>query len=257
MAISKNIRYFLCLFILQTSLLSAQAADQLKAVTEYLPPLNYEKNGKVLGFSSELLDLIALEAKIQIKKEILPWPRAYKRAKEEDNTVIYSLVRTPERESQFQWLGPISPRSIMLYRLSQRTDIVIKKLDDARAYNIGVVRESAASENLIRLGFDTNKLDLALDDEINMRKFKYARFDLLLSLDWAANFNAEKLGIQNDIVPVQLVMRQPDYWFGISLRTDPAIVQRMNRALHKIKRDGRLNTLKQRYLAEFKNERHS
>ncbi|MFC7420803.1 hypothetical protein ACFQNF_13115 [Iodobacter arcticus] len=42
-----------------------------------------------------------------------------------------------------------------------------------------------------------------------------------------------------------------------SLHADPAIVRRMNCVLNKIKRDGLLNALKQRYLAEFKHEQHT
>lgn len=248
MVIYKKIYYVI--FILQIFLPQAHAAEQLNALTEYLPPLNYEQDGKIAGFSTELLDLIALEAGLKINKEILPWPRAYSRAQKEANTLIYSMVRTPEREAQFQWLGPISSRRIMLYKLSNRKDIVIKKLDDARVYQIGAVRESESTKNLIRLGFD--KLDLATDDENNMRKFKHGRFDLLLSLDWSAAFNAKKLAIKNEIVPVQLVMNQADYWFGISKRTDPAIVRKMNLALNKIRKDGRLDKLRQQYLSDKK-----
>jgi polar amino acid transport system substrate-binding protein len=248
MVIYKKIYYVL--FILQICLLQAHASEQLNALTEYLPPLNYEQDGKVTGFSSELLDLIAHDAGISINKEILPWPRAYHRAKKEANTLIYSMVRTPEREAQFQWVGPISSRRIMLYKLANRKDIVIKKLDDARAYQIGVVRESESSKNLMRLGFD--KLDLATDDENNMRKFKYGRVDLLLSLDWAAAYNAKKLGIADKIVPVQLLMNQANYWFGMSKQTDPAIVRKMNLALNKIRKDGRLDKLRQQYLSENK-----
>jgi polar amino acid transport system substrate-binding protein len=238
------------LFILQICLPQAYASDQLNALTEYLPPLNYEQDGKITGFSTELLDLIALEARIEINKEMLPWPRAYSRAQKETNTLIYSMVRTPEREAQFQWVGPISSRRIMLYKLANRKDIVIKKLDDARAYQIGAVRESESTKNLIRQGFD--KLDLATDDENNMRKFKYGRFDLLLSLDWSAAYNAKKLGIANEIVPVQQLVSQANYWFGISKHTDPSIARKMNLALNKIRKDGRLDALRLRYLSENK-----
>ncbi|AZN35571.1 substrate-binding periplasmic protein [Iodobacter ciconiae] len=238
-----------CVFFILSLSFHSFAAEQLNALTEYLPPLNFEKNGKVTGFSTELLDLIALDAKVTLKKEMLPWPRAYSRAQKESNTLIYSIARTPERESQFQWLGPISSRRIMLYKLATRKDILIKNLDDARAYRIGVVREAESTRNLIRLGFD--KLDLATDDENNMRKFKHGRFDLLLALNWSAAFNAEKLGLKDEIVPAQLVTEQTNYWFGISLQTDPALVLKMNQALHKIRKDGRLEKLKQKYISDF------
>ena len=40
-------------------------APTLQALTESLPPLNYEHEGKITGFASELLDLMAAEAGIR------------------------------------------------------------------------------------------------------------------------------------------------------------------------------------------------
>lgn len=121
---------------------SPGVALELAALTEALPPLNYELDGKVTGFSSELLDLIGAEADVTMAKAVLPWARAYERTSREKNTLIYSMVRTPEREPLFQWVGPISARRILLYKHHDRTDIVLKTLDDARPYRIGTTMES-------------------------------------------------------------------------------------------------------------------
>jgi len=111
--------------------LTARAAGpmpELTALTEQLPPLNMEMDGRVTGFSSELLDMMAADAGIPLRKQVLPWARAYDRALRHSDVILYSLVRTPERESLFRWVGPISPRRIVLYRWADRTDIVLKTL---------------------------------------------------------------------------------------------------------------------------------
>jgi polar amino acid transport system substrate-binding protein len=226
------------------------APIRLQALTEAMPPLNYVLNGKVVGFSSELLEVLALDAGVTVEKQLLPWARAYRMALDDADTVLYSLVRTPEREALFQWVGPISPRKIVLYRMSQRKELAVTSLEEVRAYKVGVVRESAAAKSLIIKGFTADKeLDLALDDASNMRKFKAGRFDFLVSLDWAAAYNTQENDIPiTDLTQVLVLDDQSEYWFGVSLRTDPLIVRRLNEALVKARRDGRLKALTRRYM---------
>ena len=235
---------------------SSAMALEISALTESLPPLNYELDGAVVGFSSELLDLIAKDADISVNKQLLPWSRAYDMVARQGNTLIYSLARTPEREAQFQWVGPISTRRIVLYKLSDRADISIKTLDDARPYRIGVARESAAAKGLIKQGFLINGaqdvlgpgLDLGANDESNMKKFIGKRFDLLVSLDWAAAYNAKNAGLgPDDLQAVWVLDEGLSYWYGLNPATDPDVARRLNAALLKIKSDGRYQLLRQRY----------
>lgn len=232
-------------------------ALDIAALTESLPPLNYEQDGKVVGFSSELLDLMAREADITVHKQVLPWPRAYDMVGRQANTLIYSLARTPEREALFQWVGPISERRILLYRHRDRSDINLKALDDARPYRIGVARDSASAKALVKLGFAINGLldtlgpglDLGSNDELNMKKFIARRFDLLVSLDWAAAYNARNAGLQpDDLQPAWVLDDSLSYWYGVNMDTDPDVAKKLNAALQRLKADGRYLQLKQKYL---------
>lgn len=240
--------------------LPAKAGDPLIALTESLPPLSYEVDGKVIGFSSELLDMVAGEANLPLQKQLLPWSRAYEMVARNRNMLIYSLVRTPEREALFQWVGPISSRRIVLYKHRNRTDISLKSLDDARAYRIGTTLESAATKSLIKQGFVVNGgqqslgpgLDIGLHDQMNLNKFMAKRFDLLVSLDWAAAYNAQNAGLAPDeLQPAWVLDDSLTYWYGVSLQTDPEVVKKLNAALQKIKNDGRYQQLRQKYLPKI------
>ena len=240
--------------------LPAKAGAPLIALTESLPPLNYEVDGKVTGFASELLDMMAGEADLPVQKQLLPWGRAYEMVARQKNTLIYCLVRTPEREALFQWVGPISSRRIVLYKHRDRTDISLKSLDDARAYRIGTTLESAATKSLIQQGFVVNGpqqplgpgLDIALHDQMNLNKFMAKRFDLLVSLDWAAAYNAKNAGLAPDALqPAWVLDDSLTYWYGVSLQTDPEVVKKLNAALQKIKNDGRYQQLRQKYLPKI------
>ena len=86
--------------------LSAAAVD-IHAYTEDVPPLNYVDKGKISGYSTEVLRLAAQEAGLSLSIEAQPWLRAYAAVQKSPNALLFTVVRTPEREAQFQWVGPI------------------------------------------------------------------------------------------------------------------------------------------------------
>ena len=93
--------------------LSAAAVD-IHAYTEDVPPLNYVDKGKISGYSTEVLRLAAQEAGLSLSIEAQPWLRAYAAVQKSPNALLFTVVRTPEREAQFQWVGPID-RAASIY----------------------------------------------------------------------------------------------------------------------------------------------
>ena len=128
----------------------------LQGFTENLPPLNYAGGpAGADGFSVELLRLMAGEAGLSLDIQVQPWIRAMRSASEANNTVLFSLARLPEREALFQWVGPISERRIVIYRLKRRSDIrfsSLEQLNGLHGLRIGAVRESATAKRLLALG---------------------------------------------------------------------------------------------------------
>lgn len=82
-----------------------------------------------------------------------------------------------------------------------------------------------------------------------MRKFIAKRFDLLVSLDWAAAYNAKNAGIDPaDLVPALVLDESLSYWYGLNLSVAPEVAKRLNAALQKLRNDGRYAQLRQKYL---------
>ena len=101
----------LCLFLLPFSFsLAAEGLPVFTIMTEDWKPYQFEENGELKGVAVEILALILKE--IQSNQtvadiKILPWARGYLIAKSEKNAILFSMTRTPERDSQFKWVGPI------------------------------------------------------------------------------------------------------------------------------------------------------
>jgi polar amino acid transport system substrate-binding protein len=212
--------------------------------------LNYALEGAAAaGFSVELLQLMASEAGLALSIEVQPWIRAQRSAAELRGSVLFSLARLPEREAQYQWVGPLSERRIAIYRLSKRSDIHFTGLEDLHGLRLGVVRESAVAKQLLALGLKPEQdLEWALNDASNLRKLLAGRMDLLVSLDWAAawHLREHKLAFST-LSHVMDIDTSISYWYGLHPETDPGLTRRLQAALDKLKRDGRYAALRQRY----------
>jgi len=220
----------------------------LVAYTENLPPLNYAEDGKPRGFSSELLQLMAAEAGLRLRVEVLPWQRSVQEAARRADSVLFSLTRTPERETQYRWVGPISPRRILVYRLSHRTDVQPASLKHLGGWRLGVSRDSAAARHLQAEGVRAEELELGLDDATNLRKLLAGRMDLIVLLDWAAAWHLRALKLPYaTLTPVLSLDVDKSYWYGLPLDSDPAVARKLQMALDRLRRDGRYERLRQHY----------
>ncbi|WP_377158757.1 substrate-binding periplasmic protein [Roseateles sp. UC29_93] len=227
----------------------AAGPTELVAFTENLPPLNYNEGGAARGFSTELLTLMAADAGLPLRVQVLPWQRSVQEAGRHPDSVLFSLTRTPERETQYRWVGPISPRRILVYRLSHRTDVRPASLKQLNGLRLGVSRDSAAAKHLIAEGLrPETELELGLDDATNLRKLLAGRMDLIVLLDWAAAWHLRELKLPYaTLAPVLPMDVDKSYWYGLPADSDPALARRLQAALDRLRRDGRYERLRQQY----------
>lgn len=225
-------------------------AIELHIVTEDLPPLSYEENGVVKGYSTELLQAVLQVAEIKASIQILPWARAYQTSLVQPNTLIYSMTRLPERDALFEWIGPISPRQIFLYKLRDRKEIQVKSLPDVVAYRVGLVREMASSKEFVKVsGLPESVFDYAPTADSNMKKLWMRRIDLLVSLDWSAAFLAKSLDHKpEELEPVLMLDNQHSYYFAMNKQSDPVLVNKLRQAFEKIQLSGKMDKLRTKYL---------
>lgn len=229
---------------------AASAEPPLQGITENLPPLNYLDEQQVAqGFSVDLLRLMATQAGVALELQVMPWQRAVQAAEAQGRSVLFSLTRTPEREALYQWVGPIAPRRILIYRLASRTDLSMTQFSELGSARIGVVRDSAADRQLQATGLKPGlQLEQGLDDATNLRKLLAGRMEYIALLDWAAAWNLRQLNLP--YATLQPVMEQDgarSYFYGLRLDTDATLVRRLQAALDALKRDGSYERLRQSY----------
>lgn len=225
-------------------------ATTLEAVTQDYPPMSFIEGERVTGFSTDILNAMAAHAGLHAHIAVLPWARAYQTALTQPDTLIYTITRIPEREELFSWIGPITPRRIFLFKLRERKDIQIKSFADVYPYKVGLVREMATSKIALQKKFlDENKVDYAPTPESNLKKLILGRVDLIVTLDWNAYYQARQLGYDaGQIEPALLIDDTIDYYFALSKRSDPALLQKLRAAWEHVKASGQVEALRARYL---------
>lgn len=128
---------------------SAPVRAQTVHVVSESTPYTYMQDGRPAGRAMELVDLSLRQAGLaDYHVNIYPWARSYDLALKEPNVLIFLIARTPAREPLFKWAGEFLRIQYHFYKLRDRPDIVVRSLDDARAYTVGVVRDDVRHQYL-------------------------------------------------------------------------------------------------------------
>lgn len=225
-------------------------ADNLKILTEEMPPYNYsDENNEAAGFSTEIVKELLKRTGLKAanrKISIYPWARSYKMIQEDRNSMLFSMTRSEEREKLFKWVGPIASRTIWLWKLKERKDITIGSLEDAKRYKIGAVLGFASTKYMKELGFS---LDLCNSEETNFRKLIVQRFEMLTALELAAAYHMNKQGKSfSQLEKLVKLDDRYDYYLALNINTSDEIVNRLQNALDNMKKDGTYEKIKQVYL---------
>lgn len=231
------------IFIAVILLLSSTATSQsLRVVTEDLPPLQIlQKNGQITGVMVEVVETLLKKATIDAKVEIFPWARSYQIAKEQKNTLIFSMFRDKSREQQFQWLGKLLTVNSYLVALKSNNNFTINTIEDAKKYSVGSVREDLAEHYLEKHGFVENKnLYLSGDYKVLWHMLYSGRTDLAFTNDILWRYELEGMGL--DPAKIQFVYQIPnfaaDLYLAASLDIDKVTIERLKSALAQMKADG-------------------
>ena len=231
----------------------SRAAEGIRIVTEELAPYNMTKDGQVTGMSTEVVQAVLKLTGIQASIQSMPWARAYDTALNSENVLIYSIMRTPQRESLFKWVGVIAPSHWFLFALP-RKDLSLRHLDEARKYQIATVKEDVGEQYLLSKGFAVGQnLQSSNKYEFNYEKLKLGRVDLWISNELAALYLSRQAGDNPEVTLVR-VLALPDLeseqgmHMAFSRKTPDELVERFRKGLETIRRNGTYELIAKKWL---------
>lgn len=197
------IRVIIAFVIYSSTLHVTLADDKIQVVTENWYPYNYiDKQGVIVGKSTDFVKKILTYSGVDYSIEVYPWARAIRLATTHPNVLIYSILRTPNRENMFYWFCPIGTTNThKIYKLTRRTDIEVKSTDDIVKYTIGVTRNTFLHQYMLDLGLVENvNLQINPDDALSTKLFFAGRVDLLADLESSMERTIATQGLDKSIV---------------------------------------------------------
>lgn len=155
----------------------ARAQQKITLYTEEYAPYNWRDSatGKVTGVSTEIVLELMKRSRFEVEAPIsVPWARGLAVTAKQPNTCLFTAARVPEREFQYQWIGPIGRSAWVLF--ARKADhIVLRSLDDAGKYRIGTYLGDASVTFFNERGI---RVDATPSDRLNPVKLQNSRIDL-------------------------------------------------------------------------------
>jgi len=230
------------ILVLVVGLLSfnLNAQIHINVVTEQWYPYNYHnQEGQVIGRATDKVKTILDKLKLSYTIKSYPWARAMMLAQKNDNTLIYSIFKTPERANKFQWICPLLPPvKIFLFKLKNRHDLKVNNLEQVKQHTVSINRGDSSHEFLQSVGFESGiNLDVTSNDEISINKLFLNRVDFIVQTEFTANQLLRSLNKPENSLTKVLELK--DYssnaiCMAFSLTTDPGLVNKFKNELLKL-----------------------
>jgi len=220
----------------------ARAAEtRLHLLTEENPPYNFTdpSTGKLSGLSGDFVPLMMREAGIAYDIQVLPWNRAYQMAQTEPDTCVFVANPTPERLPLFKWVRPIAEGGWVLFA---RPDWggTVRSDEDLRGLTIIVQAGGALEEHLKKLGLNVTSVPLRSILPMLMG----GRADLAALGSYGGPWMARQAAVS--IKPVYR-LTSAELGMACSPSTSDAVVERLRKALVKLRTDGTAESIAARY----------
>lgn len=175
-------------------------------VTEEWAPYNYTENGMLKGFSVEIVRSIIQRLNGgNIPIQLFPSMRAGQMVRTQPGTMMITMFRTPEREAQFKWIGPLDTGAIYLYK-KKGNPLRVASLEDAKKVKRIACRHGGVVLDTLRAaGF--NNLDASSTDGASVyKKLLLGRCDLGISdTPLGVKYLLKQMGAPTDAVQPTVV----------------------------------------------------
>ncbi len=244
----------ICLVLIVTSLfpnlVSAQSSA-LRVVTELLEPYQFlDQHNQLGGYSIEVMQTMFRKAGVNYPIEVKSWAAAYSMAKHNKNTLIFSMARTPRREDNFIWGGPLLSEKLYVWGLKGHSNLTIDSLESLKQYQITVIRNGLQHEYLRDNKFTNLHIT---SNYINTIKLLYGkRTHYIISA--VPNIIERTKALQLDVNKLQKVLFLPeastDLYFGFHKSSDPSLIEPLLSAFDELTQEGEIARLKKKWHLE-------
>jgi polar amino acid transport system substrate-binding protein len=224
------------------------AGQRLSIVTEEWAPYNYAEGGVVKGLSVEVVQALARALQVQIDIQLLPSMRTTVALDNQPRTMMVTMLRTPEREARYKWIGPLGDGSIYFYK-RKGSPLAINSLEDAKRVPLICTRHAGLTVSRLRAAGFANLNARAVEGRTVYEMLLLGRCDLAVSDSPPGVSHAlRQMGFPRDAVvqtPVKLLSLP--LFIACSKDIPDAEIARWQAALDAMKRSGAFQAIQKKY----------
>jgi polar amino acid transport system substrate-binding protein len=220
------------------------ASAALTLTTEDYPPFNMQDPASktITGISADKVVELMHRAKEPYTLDIFPWSRAYQSALLSKETCVFSTTRTPEREALFSWVGPLVRNNWVVFaRADDQTHP--KTLDDLRPFIVGGYKDDAVGEFLKEQGINVDPAD---HDDLNPMKLSAGRVGYWATGELMGRYEIAKAGLADKIVML-FKFKQTELYLACNSNVSPQKIEKLNKILQQMDRDGTSLAIERKY----------
>jgi len=210
---------------------------KLNVVTESYPPFITIDKNEISGLvTQEVKDILNI-SDLQYTLNAYPWARSYQMATNQPNTLIYSIIKSPERTPNFHWFCPIYQSSAAFAFKLAGNPIDISSIPSLKRSLVGTARNGINHALLQKHGFELGKnLDVSATEDVNLKKLVNGRVDAIVQSTETINYRLKKLGYQDISIIKGVAINKYqvlNHCMALSLNSDPIIVSKITRAFEQ------------------------
>lgn len=233
------------LFINLLLICSCGLFAQLNVYAPAYPPMVIQdkESGEISGIASNVVKELVKIAELDIKLQILPWSNAYSKVINGENSLLYPVIRTKEREKLFNWIGPVNRFHYGIYSLKP----VITQYNSIHEFGssrIGVLRGGVDSSYLKKKEYENiiegNSIELLLNMLIK------GRIEYLMMDDATLLYYLDKISVPVTIynhLSLDDVTVDPFSYLVLSRDSDEVYLEKLNSAMSELRSSGRWEEL--------------
>jgi polar amino acid transport system substrate-binding protein len=219
------------LLLLGSLTLSAQPA--LTLLSHELPPFTQSRDGQLGGLAVRLVREAQQEMGVNYPIKLYPLKRALALTRAEPGFAMFVVLRTPQREAQFKWVGPLFLNRVLIYqaRGSQPlTDLAqLRQLE-----RVGVLLGSADDERLTHEGYANLVRYKTVEEAVE--RLVLGKIDAFPMGDLIMSATLDQMGFSpRSVVSSEVLLHESWLYIAFSKSEDDAVIARWQAAIDKVK----------------------
>jgi polar amino acid transport system substrate-binding protein len=171
----------------------------------------------VTGIAIDILEAVFRDIGVNRSRadvRIVPLAEGFQATKN-GSSVLFSIVRTPEREPLYKWVGPFTKASFVVFAPMAK-NITITTPDDLNRYRIGAVKDSIENTLLISQGVNASHLVPGRNPEDLLQMLEGGKIDLWATGDLAGRHQMLKTAKDPNAYEIVYTLSENDFYFIFS-----------------------------------------